>query len=263
MKVLTNIFRFLVGPLFIFSGWIKVNDPLGFSYKLDEYFDVFSVAKWAKHLPFLVDTLHWMKSISLFLAIFLSVFEIGLGVVTLIGYRMKFFSWLLFLLIVFFTFLTLYSAWFDVVKDCGCFGDLMHLTPWTSFSKDVALFILSGTILLQRKNIRCMFNEKMGMMVTAAGFVISTGYAIYCYRHLPVVDLRPYKVGTNILEAMKMPPDAVTDSFVTTLIYEKDGQQKEFTQKDYPWQDSTWKWIILLCEFFLLTIFFVNQCSYK
>lgn len=195
---------------------------------MDEYFDVF-------HTPF-------FKEYALIIAILLSVFEIGLGVVTLIGYRMKFFSWLLFLLIVFFTFLTFYSAWFDVVKDCGCFGDLMHLTPWTSFSKDVVLFILSGTILLQRKNIHCMFNEKVGMMVTAAGFVIATGYAIYCYRHLPVVDLRPYKIGTNILEAMKMPPNAVTDSFATTLTYTKDGVDKEFTQKTYPWQDTTWKW---------------------
>ncbi len=241
MKILTNIFRFLVGPLFIFSGWIKVNDPLGFSYKLNEYFDVFANT-WMKNVPFLLSSLHWMKDISLFLAIVLSVFEIGLGVVTLIGYRMKLFSWLLFLLIVFFSFLTFYSAWFDVVKDCGCFGDLMHLTPWTSFSKDVVLFILSGTILLQRKNITCMFSEKVGMMITAAGFVVSTGYAEYCLRHLPVVDLRPYKIGTNIIDAMKMPPNAVTDSFATTLVYVKDGVEKEFTQKNYPWQDSTWKW---------------------
>ncbi len=241
MKILTTIFRFLVGPLFIFSGWIKVNDPLGFSYKLNEYFDVFANT-WMKDFSFLVSTLHWMKDVSLYLAIFLSVFEIGLGVVTLIGYRMKFFSWLLFLLIVFFSFLTFYSAWNDVVKDCGCFGDFMHLKPWTSFSKDVALFILTGTILLQRKNITCMFSEKIGLIVTILGFAVSTGYAVHCYRHLPVVDLRPYKIGTNILEAMKMPPNAVTDSFATTLIYTKDGVAKEFNQKNYPWQDSTWKW---------------------
>ena len=103
MKFLTNICRLLVGPLFIFSGWIKLNDPLGFSYKLDEYFDVFHVA--------------FFKDYSLFLAIVLCVFEVGLGVVTIIAYRMKFFSWLLFLLIIFFTFLT---AQFSYARQARC-----------------------------------------------------------------------------------------------------------------------------------------------
>ena len=232
MKFITTLCRLLVGPLFIFSGWIKANDPLGFSYKLEEYFDVF-------HMP-------WLKDFALVIAIFLCVFEIGLGVAVLIGYRMKLFSWLLFLLIVFFSFLTFYSAYKDVVKDCGCFGDFMHLTPWTSFTKDMVLLVLSGTILWQRKKIQPAFkSDKTGMMVTAAGFVLSTAYSVYTYRHLSVVDFRPYKIGTNILEAMKLPPNAVTDSIVTKLVYKnlKTGEKKEFTSKDYPWQDSlNWKW---------------------
>ncbi|MEI6815413.1 MAG: BT_3928 family protein [Bacteroidota bacterium] len=228
MKTIANICRFIVGPLFIFSGWIKANDPLGFSYKLDEYFDVF-------HTPI-------FKEISVFLATSICVFEIGLGVVVIVGYRMKLFSWLLFLLIVFFSFLTFYSAWFDVVKDCGCFGDFMHLTPWNSFSKDVALFFLTGAILLQRNKIKPMFTEKPGMMITVAGFVISAAYSIYCIRHLPVVDLRPYKIGTNLLDAMKLPPNAVKDSSVVTYQYKnlKTGEVKMYDSKSIPWQDSTW-----------------------
>jgi len=226
MKFITALCRIIVGPLFIFSGWIKLNDPLGFSYKLDEYFDVL-------HIPF-------FKDYALVIAILLSVFEVGLGVVVILGYRMKLFSWLLFLLIVFFTFLTFYSAYFKVVQDCGCFGDLMHLTPWTSFSKDVALLFLTGVILLQRKKIRPMLKEKAGMMVTISGFVIASAYAIFCYRHLPVVDLRPYKIGTNIIEAMKLPPNAVTDSTVVTYKYKniKSGEIKSFDQKNIPWQDT-------------------------
>jgi hypothetical protein len=169
------------------------------------------------------------------------VFEVGLGVVTIIAYRMKFFSWLLFLLIIFFTFLTFYSAYFKVVQDCGCFGDLLHLAPWTSFTKDVVLLFLTGTIFIQRKKIHPMLKEKAGMMVTITGFVIASAYAIYCYRHLPVVDLRPYKIGTNILNAMKLPPNAVTDSSVVTYKYKnlKSGEIKVFDQKNIPWQDTT------------------------
>src|ERR1041384_386120 len=113
MKVLANISRVLVGVLFIISGFIKANDPLGFSYKLDEYFQVFHM--------------EWLTPASLILAILICAFEIGLGVALLLGAKMKFTAWSLLLMIIFFTFLTFNSWHFDVVKDCGCFGDALHL----------------------------------------------------------------------------------------------------------------------------------------
>ena len=120
MKLLANIARFLVGVLFIISGFIKANDPLGFSYKLDEYFVVFHM--------------EWLSAISLGLAIFICAAEIGLGVATLAGAKMNFTSWSLLLMIVFFTFLSFYSWYFNKVTDCGCFGDALHLTPLQSFA---------------------------------------------------------------------------------------------------------------------------------
>ena len=124
---ITQFSRLFVGILFIISGLIKLNDPLGFSYKLEEYF-----SEPVFNMPFFVPY-------ALAIALFLVILEVVLGVMLLIGYKSKLTIWLLLLLIIKFTFLTFYSAYFDVVKDCGCFGDALHLTPWQSFSKDIVL----------------------------------------------------------------------------------------------------------------------------
>ena len=127
-NILTTISRILVGVLFIISGFIKANDPLGFSYKLNEYFTVFHI--------------DWMSHVSLELAMFICVIEVALGFALLLGAKMRLVAWSLLLMIIFFSFLTFYSAYFDVVKDCGCFGDALHLTPWQSFTKDAVLLVL-------------------------------------------------------------------------------------------------------------------------
>ena len=140
MKQLSWISRMLVGALFIVSGLIKANDVLGFSYKLEEYFTVFGTP--------------WMSDYALFLAAFVCVLEIILGVAVIYGTRMVTVSWLLLLMILFFTFLTFYSAYFDKVTDCGCFGDALKLTPWESFIKDIVLLVFVLIIFFERKNIR-------------------------------------------------------------------------------------------------------------
>ncbi len=228
MKFVTIICRILVGLLFILSGFIKANDPLGFSYKLDEYFVVF-------HTP-------WLSTISLYLAIFICAVEIALGFATLVGAKMRFVSWSLLLMILFFSFLTFYSAWFDVVKDCGCFGDALHLKPWQSFMKDVILLVLIIPIFIKRKEIQPLFSEKSATGLAWLGLFLSTAFSVYCYRHLPIIDFRPFAIGKNILEGTKVPEGAPKDEYKTMLYYEKDGLVKEFTQDNYPWQDSTWKW---------------------
>src|SRR3954469_18589291 len=146
LRIFAQISRVLVGVLFIISGFIKANDPLGFSYKLDEYFQVF-------HMP-------WLSSVSLLLAILICAFEIGLGIALLLGAKMNFTAWSLLLLIIFFTFLTFWSWKFDVVKDCGCFGDALHLKPFQSFMKDVVLLVLILFIFIGRKQIMPLFGDK-------------------------------------------------------------------------------------------------------
>ena len=142
MKYLLNVARIIVGNLFIFSGIVKANDPLGFSYKLEEYFMEFGM-NW-----------DWLHEILVPLAAALCIVEIVLGVAVLVGYRMKEVSWVLLLMIVFFTILTGASAIFEIVRSCGCFGDAIPLTPWESFYKDLILLVLILLIFFKKDEIK-------------------------------------------------------------------------------------------------------------
>ena len=225
-NISTQISRILVGVLFIISGFIKANDPLGFSYKLDEYFIVFHT--------------EWLSFLSLYIAIFICVFEIALGVALLIGHRIKLHLWLLLLLIVFFTFLTFYSAYFNKVTDCGCFGDALKLTPWQSFGKDIALLVLILVLFIGKSLVKPVFSEKMGSFVTFLAFFASLGFSVWTYSHLPLIDFRPYKIGTDILEDMKLPKGAKTDSVQMVFIYKKDGKEIELGMDKVSNLDSTY-----------------------
>ncbi|MBS1501430.1 MAG: DoxX family protein [Bacteroidetes bacterium] len=232
MKRAVWICRILVGLLFIFSGLIKINDPLGFSYKLDEYFDVF-------HISFL-------SSLSLSIAIVLCTLEVVLGFGILIGVRPVKIAWGLLLLIIFFGFLTFYSAWFKVVQTCGCFGDAIPLTPWQSFSKDMVLLALVLVIFVNRRTIRPAFNDKLGDRLLTGAIIVALGIGLYTYNFLPVIDFLPYKVGANIPSEMKAPPGAKPDEFeiMYHLKNKKTGEEKDMNDKDYIksniWKDNNW-----------------------
>jgi len=229
MKFILILLRVLVGVLFIFSGLIKANDPLGLSYKMDEFFEVL-------HLTFL-------SPYSLGFSVIMNMFEIIAGVAVLLGYRMRLFSVLLLLLILFFTFLTGYALFSGTVKECGCFGDCIKLTASQTFYKDVALLLMILVIFAYRKRIQPLFGKMASNIVMAVALVLSFGVQWYTLNHLPFIDCLAYKVGNNIPEKMKAPPGATPDVYETTMIYEKDGVQKEFTMDNYPWQDSTWKFV--------------------
>ena len=136
MKYLTYFSRLIVGILFIFSGLIKANDTIGFSYKLEEYFSADVL-----NLEFLIP-------LALVMAAVICVFEVVAGIMVLIGSRPKITNWSLMLMIIFFTFLTFYSAYFNKVTDCGCFGDAIKLTPWGSFIKDVILIFFISILFI-------------------------------------------------------------------------------------------------------------------
>lgn len=222
-----------VGLLFIFSGLVKINDPLGFSYKLEEYFDVF-------HITFL-------GPLALSMAIVLCALEIILGFALLIGVRAIAVVRGLLLLIVFFAFLTFYSAYFKVVQTCGCFGDAIPLTPWQSFGKDLFLLLLILVLFVNRKKIQPLFTAKTGdnMLITAA--IVSVGLGLYTYNFSPVIDFSPYKIGANILDEMKTPPGAQPDEFELTyhLKNTKTNQTKVMSNTAYLksniWKDNNWQ----------------------
>jgi uncharacterized membrane protein YphA (DoxX/SURF4 family) len=232
MRNLVWICRILVGLLFIFSGLIKINDPLGFSYKLEEYFEVF-------HIGFL-------SSFALSMAIILCSLEIILGFALLIGVRAKSVAWGLLLLIIFFAFLTFYSAYFKVVQTCGCFGDAIPLTPWQSFSKDLVLLLLILVIFRNRRTIDPLFSKKTGDNLLITSVVIAVGIGLYTYNFMPVIDFLPYKVGANILDEMKTPPGAKPDEYeiIYNLKNKKTGETKVMTDKEYLksniWKDNNW-----------------------
>mgnify|MGYP003310763563 FL=1 len=149
MKIITFIFRYFVGSLFIFSGLIKLNDPIGFSFKLEEYFG-----------PTVFD-IDFLIPLVLPMAIFIVIFEVVLGVFLILGYKKEFTIWSLLLMIIFFTFLTWYSAYFNKVTDCGCFGDAIKLTPWESFTKDVILLIMIAFLFFKKDLLKPLLNSSL------------------------------------------------------------------------------------------------------
>jgi uncharacterized membrane protein YphA (DoxX/SURF4 family) len=225
--------RIAVGLLFIFSGLIKANDPLGFSYKLVEYFEVF-------HITFLND-------LALTSAILLCALEMILGFALLIGVRPVKVAWGLLLLIIFFGFLTFYSAFFKVVQTCGCFGDAIPLTPWQSFSKDMVLLAFVVVLFVNRAKIKPLFDAKTGDKILIGATVVSIAFGLYTYNFMPVVDFLPYKIGANIPNEMKTPPGAPLDVFELTyhLKNKKTGATKVMNDKDYIstniWKDTNWE----------------------
>ncbi|EAR00035.1 BT_3928 family protein [Maribacter sp. HTCC2170] len=227
MKYLVAFSRVFVGVLFIISGFIKLNDPVGFSFKLEEYF-----SQGVLDLPFLVPY-------ALALSLFVVIFEVLLGVMLLIGFRAKFTLWSLLLMIVFFTFLTFYSAYFNKVTDCGCFGDAVKLTPWESFTKDVVLLVFIVILFVGRKYVKPIFGSNAKRVITAISLVLCILYANHVLRHLPAIDFRPYKIGANIQEGMSVPEDAPKPIFDYAWKFNVNGEEKIIvTNGDYPSVDG-------------------------
>lgn len=211
--------RYSVGLLFIFSGIIKLNDPVGTQIKMEEYFEVFGT--------------HFLTPYALYISVFMCVAEVALGFALLLFYRMWLTAPALLALIVFFTFLTFYSAYFNKVTDCGCFGDFIKLKPWTSFWKDIILLTLILPLFVWRKHLKGAWNTVSGDVMVASATFLSLLFAIYCIEHLSVWDFRAYKVGNNIASLMRpsCPPKY-------NYIMVKDN--KEYVFEQYP-TDTTYQ----------------------
>nr|BAL55955.1 hypothetical conserved protein [uncultured Bacteroidetes bacterium] len=203
--------RIVVGVLFTLSGLIKVNDVRGFAYKLEEYFEVF-YKHWG--IPFHEIFGPWSVAIAGVIA----VFETGLALFLLIGYARRFTAWSLLLMILFFTFLTAYSAITKAVSDCGCFGDVIKFTPWQSFAKDVVLLGLIGYIFLKREELTPWLPEAFLPWVGWGSWALLAGLTLYFYLYLPALDFLPYYEGRDLRRALEPGPSgvpAITD-YVST-----------------------------------------------
>jgi len=172
-------------------------------------------------------------------------FEIIAGVAVLLGWQMRLFSWLLLLLIIFFTFLTGYAVFSGKIRTCGCFGDCIPLTAEQSFTKDLVLTALIVFIFIFRNQVQPAFTAKVSGRILLLTVLFSFALQGYVFKHLPLVDCLPYKVGRNIQQQMRVPPGAVPDSTVITFVYDKKGQQVEFTSDQFPddFDDSVYHFV--------------------
>lgn len=232
--ILLWVSRLFVGLLFIFSGLIKANDPMGFGFKLQEYFHVL-------HLNFLNDYATWI-------AVAICAFEIILGALLVLGIAGRKVAWGLLLLIIFFTFLTFYSAFFEVVSSCGCFGDAIPLTPWQSFIKDLVLLVFILVIFVKRKNIAPLIASSFtNNLLSFFVIILSFGIGIYTISYLPFVDFLPYKEGNNIPKLMEIPEGAEQDEYehIYALKNKTTNEEKKMTDKEYMdqkiWEDENWE----------------------
>lgn len=194
-KIADQFSRYFVGALFIFSGLIKLNDPVGTKIKMEEYFEVFAEDFGS--------FFHYLIPYALEIGLILVILEVVLGVAILIYYKMDLTAKVLLALMVFFTFLTFYSAYFNKVTDCGCFGDAIKLTPWGSFTKDLILMVFVLHLFWYRKSYQPILRTREGHAVVASITLLCIFLGIYAIRHLPFIDFRAYKTGNNIPQQMQ------------------------------------------------------------
>ena len=229
MKVWVNICRFVLAVVFIFSGFVKAIDPFGSFYKIQDYLTAFNLISWFPG--------YW----PLLFAVLLAAIEFCAGIYLFLGIRRKISSTLAFLLMLVMTPLTLYLALADPVSDCGCFGDALVLTNWQTFGKNVVLLVAAVTVFRQWRKITRFITLKMEWIFSMYTILFVFALSAYCLRNLPLLDFRPYKIGTNIKAGMEIPEGAKLSVLETTFVMEKDGKRKEFTLDNYP--DSTWTFV--------------------
>ena len=226
MKLVKNLCRIIVGIVFIYSGFVKGIDPLGSDYKFTDYFNAFGMG--------------WMNATTLFFSFALSLAEFLIGIALLFNLWVSRLAWGSLLFMAFFTPLTLVLALTNPVSDCGCFGDAMVLTNWQTFWKNIILLLLTIMVFVYRREYKSSLPlmEQFSFLALAGAGMLCL--SIYCYHHLPVLDFRPYAVGKNITEEMRLPEGAEPDQYEVTLKYKnkQTGEVQSFTEENYPWQDT-------------------------
>ena len=229
MKYIRVISRIVLGIVFIFSGFVKVIDPLGSAYKFSDYFTAFGLG--------------FLDGVALPLGIFLSAFELVLGITLILGYRRRVVYWVLMWFMLLFTLLTLILALFNPVSDCGCFGDALILTNWQTFLKNVILMPFVLTLYFNRKLEIVTDNLFKEWMVVICLFTGISWFSVWNYNHLPLLDFRPYDVGTVIVDEMGIPEGAPVDVYESTLIYRnrESGKSASFSIEDYPRDTMVWE----------------------
>lgn len=215
-----TISRLITGAVFVFSGFVKGVDPLGTAYKLEDYFAAYGML--------------WANDLSLFLSILLCTIEFSIGMALLLKFKPRLTAWALLLMMIFFTLLTFYDALYAPVPDCGCFGDAIKLTNWQTFYKNIVLLVFTVVVFRHRQTKKNSFSVLSWTPILLI-FGIFASFSWFNYRHLPMIDFRPWKVGNQ----MNGDPSAETKVFLSYR-HKVTGELKEYQSPDYPWNDSSW-----------------------
>ena len=226
-QVLTVLMRLVVGGVFIFSGFTKAIDPWGTSYKITDYLTAMGLEEWA--------------ATSLFIAVALAALEFILGIQLVLGAYRRSAPIVSLLLMLVLTPLTLWLAITDAVPDCGCFGDALHLSNWATFGKNLLLLLGVVYLLMFNKSVRGIYGPAVQWIVTALSFAFIMAIAYYGYFVQPLIDYRPYPVGTRLVADDELETDESDDEFI--FIYSKDGEEHEFTIDSLPDEEDGWEYV--------------------
>lgn len=251
MRIATRIVQAFVGLLFIVSGLVKANDPLGLAYKMEEFFQLWIDGLNSGHFfaksP-LTSFLSFFNEHTLFLSITMITLEIIAGVALLLGWMKKFILYLLLVLIIFFAFLTGYAYLSGKFTNCGCFGDCLPITPLTSFLKDLVLLALILFLLSGQKYIQPVLSKSARTAIVSLSLLFTLLLQWYVLKYLPLADCLPMKKGNNLNVEIKPPKDAIPSVYETRLVYQnaKTGELKNMSQEEFNnskiWEDASWKW---------------------
>ena len=226
MKIFRTICRILIGIVFVFSGFVKGIDPMGTVFRMEDYFVAFGIP-WASHF-------------ALPLTIILCMLEFVIGFSLLFNLWIKRLSMILLPLMIFFTVLTFFDAAFNIVPDCGCFGDALKLTNLETFLKNIVLMVFVIPIFMQRKKFKSLLPGWVQVFLVFLVCVLFAGTSIYSYRHLPLIDFMAWKVGNQVNKV-----NTTTVKFYVTYKNKKTGEEMEYLTPNYPWNDSVWmsEWV--------------------
>lgn len=228
IKILVEVARVLLGATFVFSGFVKAVDPYGTAYKIEDYLSSFDLSSFA--------------SLALPASVFLCIMEFLMGAFMLFGIYRRWNSRLVLLTMLFMTPLTLYLAIANPVEDCGCFGDALVISNWATFYKNIVLLACSIFVIIYRERISNFFTGKTYWLAFLYIIIFISLFVFRNYIYDPLFDFRPYKLGANI-PALMQAEDGKGRQEENLFIYSKDGVEKEFTEDNYPWEDSTWVFV--------------------
>jgi len=226
MRISRTVLRILIGLVFVFSGFVKGIDPLGTVYRMNDYFQAFNIP--------------WAMSFSLYLALFLCVLEFTIGVSLLLNILIRRIAWILLPMMTFFTILTFFDAVYNLVPDCGCFGDALKLTNVQTFIKNLVLMIMVIPVFTWKNKYKSALPSFADFLILFFTVISFSWLTVFSYNHLPLIDFMPWKAGNNVNQAHTLPV-----RFYVTYKNRHTGAEKEFIAPDYPWNDSVWlsNWI--------------------